>query len=98
MVNSLGEVGQGGGDDLLRFAGAERVPVLGLADEVRGADAPVVEAAVDGEREVVVDPAVLEEVRDGAVSGSVTVTAPAIELPNSRSIAYRSAGLLMPRR
>src|SRR5271170_6388781 len=33
-----------------------------------------------------------------AVSGSLTVTAPAIELPNSRSIAYRSAGLLMPRR
>jgi hypothetical protein len=33
-----------------------------------------------------------------AVSGSLTVTAPAIELPNSRSIAYRSVGLLMPRR
>ena len=32
-----------------------------------GADAPVVEAAVDGEREVVVDPALLEEIRDGVV-------------------------------
>ena len=29
---------------------------------------------------------------------SPIVTAPAIELPNSRSIAYRSAGFLMPRR
>jgi len=61
VVKSLGEVGQGRGDDLLRFAGAERVPVFGFADEVSGADAPVVEAAVDGERDVVVDPAVLEE-------------------------------------
>ena len=67
VVKSLGEVGQGGGDDLLRFAGAERIPVFGFADEVRGADAPVVEAPVDGEREVVVDPVVLEEVRDGVV-------------------------------
>ena len=33
-----------------------------------------------------------------ALSGSPIVTAPAIELPNSRSIAYRSAGFLMPRR
>ena len=61
VVKSLGKVGQGRGDDLLRFASAERVPVLGFADEVRGADPPVVEAAVDGEREVVVDPAVLRQ-------------------------------------
>ena len=61
MVKGLGEVGQGRGDDLLRFASAERVPVLGFADEVRGADPPVVEAAVDAEREVVVDPAVLRQ-------------------------------------
>ena len=50
VVESLGEVGQGRGDDLLRFAGAERVPVLGFTDEVRSADAAVVEAAIDGER------------------------------------------------
>src|SRR5208282_4710655 len=69
VVKGLGEVSQGRGDDLLRFAGAERVPVFGFADEVRDADAAVVEAAVDGEREVAVDPdrAVLEEVRDGIV-------------------------------
>jgi hypothetical protein len=75
MVKGLGEVGQGRGDDLLRFAGAERIPVLGFADEVRGADAPVVEAAVDGEREVVVDPAVLEKVRDGVIDVGEHATA-----------------------
>ena len=54
-----------------RSAPVRRVPsafaVLGFADEVRSADAPVVEAAVDGEREVVVDPAALEEVGDRVV-------------------------------
>jgi len=41
--------------------------MLGFSDEVGGADAPVVEAAVDAEREVAVDPAFLEQVGAGIV-------------------------------
>jgi hypothetical protein len=67
MIECLREAGQGRSDNLFCFTGPEGVPLLSLADEMRGADMPVVEAAVDGEREVVVDPAFLEEVRDGVV-------------------------------
>src|ERR1700678_3801562 len=61
VVECLGEVGQGRGDDLLCFPSSECAPAFCLADEVDGADTPVVEAAVDGEREVAVDPSLLEE-------------------------------------
>ena len=50
-VERLREVGQSRGDDPLCFASTERIPPLGFADKVRGADAPVVETAVDGKRE-----------------------------------------------
>lgn len=69
-VERLREVGQGRGDDPLCFTGAERVPPPSFADEVRGADAPVVEAAINGEREVVLDPVSLEEVWDCVVDVS----------------------------
>jgi hypothetical protein len=67
MIECLREVGKGRGDNLFCFADPESVPLLSLADEMRGADTPVVEAAVDGEREVVVDLVFLEEVRDAVV-------------------------------
>jgi hypothetical protein len=42
---------------------------------MRGADTAVVEAAVDGEGEVAVDPSFLEEVRDGVVDvGNVRIS------------------------
>ena len=66
-VECLGEVGQGRGNDLLCFPGSKCTPAFRLADQVGGADAPVIEAAVDGEREVAVDPPFLKEVRDGVV-------------------------------
>jgi len=63
------EVGQGGGDDLLGLAGCEGVPAFGFPGEVGGADAAVLEAAVDGED------AVAGEVEDGEVLGmGVVVT------------------------
>jgi hypothetical protein len=52
-------------DDLLCFRRFEDVPAFHLTAEVGRADAPVVEAAADREREIAVDPSVLEEVRDG---------------------------------
>jgi ADP-ribose pyrophosphatase YjhB (NUDIX family) len=52
VVDRLGKVGQGPGDNLFCFTDSERVPAFCLADEVDGADTPMVEAAVDGEREV----------------------------------------------
>ena len=67
MIERRREVGQGRGDDPRCLADAERIPTLPFADKMRGADAPVVEAAVDREGEVVVDPVFLEEVRDGVV-------------------------------
>jgi hypothetical protein len=48
------EVGQGRCDDSLCRIGAERIPPFGFADKVRCADAPVVEAAVESEGQVVV--------------------------------------------
>jgi hypothetical protein len=75
VVEGRCEVSQGGGDDPLCLASAECVPPLRFADEVRGADAPVVEAAVDTDGEVVVDPAFLEEVRNGVLDVSEDATA-----------------------
>ena len=50
VFERLGEVGQGRGDDLFCFPGSECAPAFCLADEVDGADTPVVEAAVPGQR------------------------------------------------
>jgi hypothetical protein len=50
-------VGQGAGNDPLGLAGRERVPAFCFADKLGGADASMDEAAVDGQRQVVVDPA-----------------------------------------
>jgi hypothetical protein len=60
MVQCLGKVGQGRGDNLFCLPGSERTPAFCLVDEVNGADTSVVKAAVDGEREVAVDPSVLK--------------------------------------
>lgn len=54
MVQRCGEVGQGRGDDPLCLADGEHIPPFGFADKMRGADATVVEAAVEGERKVIV--------------------------------------------
>src|ERR1700722_41768 len=67
VAECLGEVGQSGRDDLFCFPNSERVPAFCLADQVDGADTPVIEAAVDGESEVAVDPPLLKEIRDGIV-------------------------------
>ncbi len=67
MIERRREVSQGRSDDPLCLAGAESIPPLPFADKVCGADAPMVEAAVDGEGEAVVDPAILEQVRDCVV-------------------------------
>lgn len=83
-------------DQVLAGAAADKLrPVMG-------------EAELSGERVPVVLPGQpvgaslqfrLKDVRGVRTAcGSPIVTAPAIELPNSRSIAYRSVGLLMPRR
>ena len=67
MIERCCEVSQGRGDDPLCLACAERIPSLGFADKMPGANAAVVEAAVNGEGKVIVDPVSLEKVRDGVV-------------------------------
>src|SRR3984893_4587163 len=60
VIERCCEVSQGRRDNPLCLAGAERIPPLGFADMMPGADAPVVEAAVNGESKVVIDPVLLE--------------------------------------
>jgi hypothetical protein len=67
MIERCCEVSQGRGDDPLCLACAERIPSLGFADKMPGANAAVVEAAVNGEGKVIFDPVSLEKVRDGVV-------------------------------
>lgn len=67
MIERCIEIGQSRHDDALCRAGTEHIPPLSFADKMCSADAPMVEAAVNGQGKVVVDPALLEEIRDGVV-------------------------------
>jgi hypothetical protein len=70
-------------DRLPCFPRFEGIPAFRLADEVGRTDAPVVEAAADGERKIAVDPSFLEEVRDGVI---VTVGEPSRNADDLRQL------------
>ncbi|MGH3400693.1 MAG: hypothetical protein ACRDPO_39035, partial [Streptosporangiaceae bacterium] len=65
MIERCCEVRQGRRDNPLCLADAEGIPSLGFAYKMPGADAPMVEASINGEGKVVADPVLLEGNQSG---------------------------------
>ncbi len=66
-VERFRKICQSFGDNSLGLTSSERIPPLSFANQMSRADASVVEAAIDSEREIAFDPAFLKEIRDGIV-------------------------------